>query len=870
MMKKTLLVAFVAIGGAAHAQPWEVPDMTKKPVRLETIKQNFEARTAGIIAEKDKQSSFISEYSIKEGGNYHFSRWYWYWERHTDEDGYMVSPMKALENWNRYQAEKGTRSANKTTNLSDWSFQGPDSSRSGYYGIGRINTVAFHPTDTNTFWIGSGGGGAWKTTNAGVSWSAINDNFKVLGMSDIDFNPMNPNTIYLCTGDRDASDTYSIGVLKSTDGGVTWDTTGLQWDPSNFRLTNELIINPVDTNSLTLATSSGIYKSYNGGQTWRLVISGHVKHMVAHPTDTAILYASTYSDGSSPARIIRTENGGAGWYDVLSLAGTRRIALAVTPANPRIVKAIAANTSGGLRGIYSSSDTGKTFTQIFSDNSCTTNILATTPRGNACAGQGWYDLSLAISPIDSNLVIVGGVNSWHSTDGGNSWQITNQWTSQLPGVTVVHADKHFHAWHPLKKERLFECNDGGIYFTDQLPGGMWNDITNGMGITQFYRNAVSNTATFVLGGAQDNGSKRLDNGSSRELTGGDGMDCHIDPTNPSVFYTSIQYGDLRRTTNGGNSFSSINNIPGDPQGEWITPFLIRPDSSNVLLAGYRNVYMSRNRGNSWTSISPAFSTNIKRLAVSPVDVNYIYAQVNNDLQMTRNGGQTWQALNIPYSGTVSDVQAHPRDTGHIWVTFSGYNNTSNAAKVAQYKNGTWTRRTDQLPNIPVNCLVIDSSDLTVYIGTDFGVFYQTPSMTQWEPYNNNLPSTEVIDLGINYTSGELWAATYGRGMWKSPKNIFIDPSIINTIPLAKDVVTIYPNPGQGRFEIRTDNSTLKNTQANVRIMNASGAMVWQQNVSMNAGGQGVVDATTLPAGMYFMHVNKGNLVFAKQKIVIYK
>ena len=183
--------------------------------------------------------------------------------------------------------------------------------------------MAFHPTNTNTFLVGSAGGGVWETTNNGLSWTALADHLPVLSVSDIDYNPLNPNTLYMCTGDRDSRDHYSIGVLKSYDGGVNWDTTGLKWGISQVRLTNCLVINPLDTNHLILATSEGIYRSFNGGQSFAKVQNGNFKQVLYHPTDTNIVYATsffTYMNGTD-GQIFRSANGGATWTQVSPTAG---------------------------------------------------------------------------------------------------------------------------------------------------------------------------------------------------------------------------------------------------------------------------------------------------------------------------------------------------------------------------------------------------------------------------------------------------------------------------------------------------------------------------------------------------------------------
>jgi hypothetical protein len=270
-MKKLLLIIATAVfGTGVQAQPWI--QHSDKPQKLEDIFEAYENSNSRVEADDEEEDLADGVMDVREKKDYHFDRWVWYWQQHLDENGYMVPASRTFEEWKNYlQKVNSTKRYAKTTNTSQWEFKGPDQVVSaGTVGLGRINVISFHPTDTNTFIIGSAGGGAWRTTNGGMSWQSLYNNLPVLGVSDVDYNPLNPNTIYLCTGDRDGGDTYSIGVLKSTDGGATWNTTGLQYTISNtsMPLVNCLVINRLDTNSLMVATTSGILKSFDGGNTW--------------------------------------------------------------------------------------------------------------------------------------------------------------------------------------------------------------------------------------------------------------------------------------------------------------------------------------------------------------------------------------------------------------------------------------------------------------------------------------------------------------------------------------------------------------------------------------------------------------------------
>src|SRR5690606_10190631 len=244
----------------------------------------------------------------------------------------------------------------------------------------------------NTDWVGSAGGGAWVTHNDGQTWTYLYDHLPVLGVSDIDGNPLNPQVIDLATGDSDASGTYSIGLLNSSDSLATVNTTLLIITLSSCTLIKDVIINPLDTNKLFGATSTNLYTSNDGGATFQPIMGGYFIQVMYNPVDTNYMYATRRI--SSTVYIYRSTDAGITWDLRDSYTNSTNIKLAVTPDNPAVVKAVVSNSSNGLKGIYNSTDSANTFTEIFNDNNCTTNLLANSPSGNSCSGQGWYDLAI--------------------------------------------------------------------------------------------------------------------------------------------------------------------------------------------------------------------------------------------------------------------------------------------------------------------------------------------------------------------------------------------------------------------------------------------------------------------------------------------
>ena len=832
----------------------------------------------------DNSVKNLSNLVVKEDKNYQYGRWLWYWRQHLDQNGYIVSPAKNIEEYKKVMAANG-RAERTTSNPAAWTFQGPDSSEANGEGVGRIAVVAFHPTDSNAFWIGSPGGGAWKTTNNGATWTCMTDMLPNLSVADIKINPLNPNTMYICSGDRDGQDFFGIGVLKSYDGGNTWNNTGISWTSSEYHIANNMLINPLDTNALTLATTYGILKSFDGGATWTQVDTGNFMQVLYRPNDTSIIYATSYYNyaTSASAQIHRSMDGGMTWTRMTSLHNIDRISLAVTPANPNIVKALASSYTSanpeGLDGIYSSSDSGTTFTEIYTGGcSGAANLLSFNPDGTGCGGQGFYDLPIAISPLDSNKVYIGGVNAWNSTDGGTTWHIMNQWANYSHGVITIHADKHFMGFNPIAPTRFFETNDGGIYSSyNPVSNGAWTNLTNGLGITQFYSVAVSPVANYEMGGAQDVGTKKVQPGLYEVASGGDGMQSLIDFADATTAYSSSEYGYINILSPVSALYPvdiSQNIAAGTVEGNggWVTPFVFEPTCNTCLLAGYSEVYRSKDRGNSWTSISPSItSTDILRIATTIQDSTTIYTvdDGSGDIHVTHNLGTTWNSISIPYSGNyVSDLVVDPRDSSKFFATFSGYGGPEVAmwkASATSASTGTWTLFNTGLPDVPVNCIAFDYLSRDMYVGTDIGVYYRDSSMSSWQPYFTGMPTVRVNDLQINYRTNELWAATFGRSFWKTTKHT--STLGITVVPFLPEAITIAPNPSQGAFTVTAANLANKNVA--LRIIDNSGRAVWTSNATIGSNGQVVINAKGLKAGNYLFEVSSDNGIAGREKLVIY-
>ena len=702
-----------------------------------------------------------------------FKRWESFMEPRVYPDGKFQNTLMSV-----YETEK-IQHRSSLQDIASWEAVGPTNvpltNWGNKRGVGRINDIAFHPNNPNTIWVGTPAGGLWKTTDGGQTWNSNTDQLPSIGIGDIEIDPNNTNIMYLASGDRDGGDTYAFGILKSVDGGESWNTTGLSFNYSYGYVGYQVKVNPDNSNiinaSVKKAGSGEVYRSIDGGVSWETTLNGvKLISIEQHPTNPDILYGGTSSTG----KVYKSTDNGQSWNIILPTqglpsSGGYRVTLAVTPNNPSVVYALISNTDGGYLGLYKSNDEGENW-NLQSD---TPNLLTWSTNGSGNDGQGWYDLALAISPYNENEVYVGGINTWRSTDGGLSWNIISHWYGSN-GVSYKHADEHVLKFHP--NGTLYSGNDGGIY---KLINSNWTDISDGLQITQFYSLGVSqNNPELVITGSQDNGTLLMNNDNEWDaILGGDGMECIIDYTDDNIMYAEYYYGEIYKSLDGGNEFYNI--TPNGQEGAWETPYVIDPNNNNILYIGYQDVWKTIDGGNSWFEISDNLTNgeDLDELAVSASNNNIILTSRNSNLFKTSNGGEDWEMISsgLP-NKVISYITIHPSNPDKIWVSFSGF--TSNE-KVYLTEDGgnSWENISFNLPNLPANCIVRkdNSNEDELFLATDIGVYYKNNQMNEWIQFNQGLPNVIVRELEIQENSNTLYAATYGRGLWKTNLDV-LSPS----------------------------------------------------------------------------------------------
>lgn len=751
---------------------------------------------------------------------------------------------------------------------------------------GRTLCIAFHPNDPNIQYIGSASGGLWKTTTAGIgveAWERIPLGHPVLGVSSIAINPDDTNVMYIGTGEvynytiaqpgiynRLTRGSYGMGVLKTTDGGLSWEKT-IDWSYSDMKGVWDIVINPGNTNTVFVTTTEGIYRSHNAGENWSLVHDFPMGvDLEMHPEDTSLIFATHGGYQSPEAGIFKSENGGDSFelISVLPNDFTGKSLIDICRSNSDVIYISMAEALEG-RGLYRSNDRGISW--------------AVVSTANVPTYQGWFAHDIAIKPDDPENVLWAGVETYQSIDGGQNFEKKTIWSAwdfgQVPvggpegPPNYAHADIHAIYYAPFDDNTVYLATDGGI-FVSQDNGQSWEGRNGGYQTQQFYARFSSSASNpnLAMGGLQDNATAiYIGDDAWVRVIGGDGMGTAIHPTNEAILYGSAQNLNIRRSTNGGANFGSVGvSSASGEEKNFNGPFILNPQNPNVVYAGAQRLHRSLNSGDSWSATSDdlvdqANGNPILNIAIANGNNSRIIVTTSPLLGGTpgvfrsEDGGSSWTKIEGLPDRVAMEVIFHPGSQDTAYVVFSGFG-TDHLYR-SEDGGTTWVSISADLPDIPTNTVIIDPEIGTdIYIGNDLGVYASFDSGDSWELYSTNIASALMaMHLSISPVDRKLRIATHGLGVYETDLR---DPEVISNVNnldvISSDLLgQNYPNPvlNQTTIPYRLP----KSAQIQMQLLDAEGRLIRVvEKRQLPAGDYAiVVDLSDLQAGLYYYQL-KGN------------
>lgn len=671
---------------------------------------------------------------------------------------------------------------------------------------GRIIDLEAHPENNRILYAGTAGGGVWKTTNGGVTFSPIFDEHaQSIGVVAVD--PTDPdNTIWVGTGEIWTRNSVSVGdgLYKSTDGGTTWSKKGfdkserisaIEIHPENNQVMYVSVLGALWGDS----EERGIYKSTDGGETWDKILYTNQRtgasDLVMDPNDPNTLYASMWEFRRSPwgfesggdnSALYKSTDAGKNWKKIhngFPDGQLGRLAIAVAPSDSNILYTVVESENADTNGLYRSDDAGQSWKQLNKDFGLTV--------------RPFYFSRIVVDPKDPDVVVKGGLFGSISRDGGKTFKdLGNQ-----------HADIHDVVFDINDSDRIYSGNDGGVYRS--WDGGVTFEMVENMPISQFYQISVDDAEPYnVYGGLQDNGSWYGPSSSPggveardwHTIGGGDGFRVLKHPTK-KIIYSEMQGAQyVWRYDVEKNKTKNVAPIPeGDEElrFNWNAPMAVSVHQPDRFYMGSQFLHKSEDMGNTWTKISADLTTNdpdkqnkesgglsidksgaethttIFTIAESPLDEKVIWVGTDDgNVQITKNGGATWTNVvknipNLPKNTWVYHIEASVHGAGKAYAVFDGHASgdmTPYVYKTSDY-GATWKSiTTDDIKGFARNIQEDYVKEDLLFLGTEFGLFITTNGGDNWSHFTNNMPPVAVHFIEMQKQTNDIVMGTHGRGV----------------------------------------------------------------------------------------------------------